>query len=301
MQGTSLGIGVMLLATSLSNVGAVVQKGAVDDLPPLEGLGAGGAIRAMLGSPRWLVGWVLGTIALVLNMVALGLADLSVIQPLNGVGMAVLAIFSRFYLGERLDGRALGGLALVGAGVALVGWVLPESRVFGTGDEILAAYPRLPAVAALLACGVLAAGAVAAALRPKLDLLRRPGIAGVLLALAAATCSVCGLTFSKGFFGLLGLEGLATLARPVAWLLLGLMLCLSLLALFLQQLSFQRGRAVVVTPVFAATSVVLPLGLGGAVFGEALPAACLGAVLLIAVGVVLLGAREPGTPGEGRP
>ena len=56
-----------------------------------------------------------------------------------------------------------------------------------------------------------------------------------------------------------------------------------------QQLSFQKGRAVVVTPIFGAVSVALPLATGLLVFREAVSPYTAFAVLFIVVGVVLLG------------
>lgn len=285
MGNTVLGVLLMLLSTSMVNVGAVLQKKAVDALPPFETVPLLDSVKAVLRAPIWLIGWAMASSAIVLNMVALGLADISVIQPLNGFGLVVLVLFSRAYLGERLDRLAVGGVALVIAGVAAVGLTLPESRVFSGMDEILGCYTQSGALLTVLAGlgGVVALVLVARKLSP---------VAGILFSLAAAGCSVLGLTFSKGFFGSLTLVGFgATLGRGAPWLLLGLLLAFSATALALQQLSFQKGRAVVVTPVFASASVVLPLFAGRFVFAEQLPLVALVGPALIVVGVVLIGMR----------
>ncbi len=293
MGNTGLAVLIMLVATSMTNIGAVLQKKAVDGLPPFDSAPLLDSVRAVLRTPLWLVGWLLATSAIVLNMVALGLADISVIQPLNGFGLVVLAVFSRFYLGERLAGPALGGVVLVIAGVAAVGFMLPPSQVFASAQEILACYTHGGAVAALGGFVLVAGGAWWLARR-------WAGMAGILFAFAAATCSVLGLSFSKGFFGMLTVVGPgATLGAWPSYLLLALLLCFSALALMLQQLSFQKGRAVVVTPVFASASVALPLAVGWFVFHERLPAAALAGPVLIALGVVLLGLRDDGTSLKG--
>ena len=292
MDNTTLGVLIMLLATSMTNVGAVLQKGAVDRLPPFHRTPLLESLRGLLRAPLWLLGWGIATAAIVLNMVALGLADISVVQPLNGFGLVVLAVFSRLYLGERLGGRALVGIALVVAGVAVVGVILPASRVFHDASRILACYAHGAAIGLLL--GFLSLALLCWALARHLA-----HLAGVLLAFAAATCSVIGLTFAKGLFGLLAVVGpAATLTTWQAGPLLILLLVFSSAALALQQLSFQRGRAVVVTPVFASASIVLPLLVGRWVFGEHLPTTVLAGPLLIVVGVALLGLRDglPPTP-----
>jgi drug/metabolite transporter (DMT)-like permease len=218
-------------------------------------------------------------------LVALGLADISVVQPLNGFGLAVLALFSRWYLGERLTPAMLAGIAAVIAGVAVIGATVAESRAPAGAGEILAAYTNgLPALAGLVVAPLVVWAAA-----------RRAGrLTGVLYAVAAAAASVVGLTFSKGAFGLFAVVGLgAALSTWPTYALLGVMLCFSTLAMFLQQMSFQKGKAVVVTPVFAATSVVLPLLAGAVVFGERVAWLTFLAVLFIVVGVVVLGAARP--------
>ncbi len=293
MGNTVLGVALMLLSTSMMNLGAVLQKKAVDALPAFDATPVLESVRAVLGTPLWLLGWGMATFAIVLNMVALGLADISIIQPLNGFGLVVLVLASRWLLGERMDTLAAAGVGLVVAGVAAVGFTLPESRVFADAGTLLAVYAQPVAIGSLAGFALLAGLAWVAARR----LLRW---AGILLAFAAALCSVVGLSFSKGYFGLLALEGLGPVlgsGRP--WLLLVLLLGFSVTAMLLQQLSFQKGRAVVVTPVFAAASVVLPLLVGWLVFGERLPVATLAGPALIVLGVVLIGMRAQGSQAGG--
>lgn len=285
MGNTTLGVIIMLVATSLMNMGAVVQKKAVDRLPRFEGRSLGANIRAVIRTPLWCLGWLLTTVAVVLNMVALGMADISVVQPLNGFGLVVLVLFSRFYLGERMDSKSVLGISLIVAGVAFVGFFLPESRVFGDSAELVGSYLQPAALGLLLLLGLgVLGGQQAARIWPR--------AAGILLALAAAVASVLSFTFSKGLFGVLGMLSLSqALVAPSTWALLALVLFFSFVALALQTLSFQKGLAIVVTPVFGASSVVLPLLTGRLVFGERLPALVLLAPLLITAGVVILGLR----------
>ncbi len=293
MGNTVLGVALMLLSTSMMNLGAVLQKKAVDTLPPFDATPLAQSVRAVLRTPVWLAGWGMATVAIVLNMAALGLADISVIQPLNGFGLVVLVLASRLLLGERLDAWAASGVALVVAGVAVVGFTLPSSRAFSTPNELLGVYAQPGALAALAGFALLAGFSWLVASKAKRH-------AGTLFAFAAAVCSVVGLSFSKGYFGLLALAGVgAVLGSGWPWLLLALLMCFSITAMMLQQLSFQKGRAVVVTPVFASTSVVLPLAVGRLVFGELLPLQALAGPLLIVVGVVLIGMRDQNEPTPG--
>jgi drug/metabolite transporter (DMT)-like permease len=280
------------VSTTLVNVGAVLQKREVDRLPDFEHTPLLQSLRGVLGAPLWVLGWLVTTVAVVLNMIALGLADISVIQPLNGFGLVVLALLSRFYLGERIDVRAIVGMGLIFGGVVVVGLVLPDSHVFGVPEELVSCFLG-PRALVTLGLGVLLLGLGSVLSR----FWRRA--AGILLAFVAAVGSVLSFTFSKGLFGILNLLGVAGAAGMWAcWVLLALVLIFSTAALALQQASFQRGEAIVVTPVFGASSVVLPLITGRLVFGETLPSFVLLAPLLIAAGVLMLGLRQ-GAPVRG--
>ncbi len=286
MNDTVLGIAIMLVSTSMMNVGAVIQKKAVDRLPSFDGRPILENVKNVLKTPLWLVGWAMGVAAIVSNMVALGMADISIIQPLNGFGLAVLAVFSRYYLGERLTPVTLAGVGAVIVGVVLIGATATVSREFTDANELLSSYTHRTALIALGGFLVMIFGLWALAKRAS-------RIAGVLYAYVAAACSVFGLTFSKGLFGIPHLIGWgAALTMWPTYLLAVIMFPFSTLAMFLQQMSFQKGRAVVVTPVFAATSVVLPLVIGATVFAESVSWLTIVAVLFIVVGVVLLGMKE---------
>lgn len=57
MSGTLIGVAIMGVSVSALNVGAVLQKKAVDRLPPLEGQPLAASVKAVLGTPS---GWSAG-------------------------------------------------------------------------------------------------------------------------------------------------------------------------------------------------------------------------------------------------
>jgi drug/metabolite transporter (DMT)-like permease len=283
VSDTVVGVLVMLVATSAMNVGAVLQKKAVDRLPPLDGQPLLASLKGVLGAPLWLVGWVLGTAAIVLNMVALGYADMSVVQPLNGFGLVVLALTSRAVLGERLTGATVTGMGAITAGLVILGLLASEGREWTSVAELHTRYAQ-PSGWGTLAALTAAVGLIWALAG------RAPRWSGVALAFAAATSSVLGLTCAKGLFAGFRLEGVGESLSTWQAYALGIpLLGFSTLAIVLQQLSFQKGRAVVVTPVFGATSVALPLATGALVFGEAVGPGAVVAVGCVVVGVGILG------------
>lgn len=225
--------------------------------------------------------------AIVLNWVALGFADMSVLQPLNGFGLVVLAICSRALLGERLTRLTSLGMGVVLIGLVGLGLQAAPSRAWAETAAVQACYVTPTGAATLASLLGLILGGWALASRSARG-------AGVLFAFVAAASSVLGLTCAKGLFVGIGLDGLATsLTRWATWALAAPLLGFSTLAIMLQQLSFQKGRAVVVTPVFGATSVVLPLATGALVFGEPVGVGTVVAAAVVGAGVALLGQTGP--------
>ncbi len=78
-------------------------------------------IMAVLSSPWIVAGAGLMLVHLVLYMAALGKADLSLALPLTAASYPITALLSRSYLGENVGTTRWIGIALITAGVAVVG------------------------------------------------------------------------------------------------------------------------------------------------------------------------------------
>lgn len=276
------GMALMLLATAMTNVGSVLQKCAVDGMPKLGSETLWVTVRRFLRSPRWVAGWLLAATAVVLSMAAVGLADLSLLLPINGVGLAILVVAARIGLREALTTARLFGIGTLIVGVVLLGLTASPSQKPTSIAACFSTFAEMPALMSLLGLTLLMGAAWKLARTPH-------RLAGVSAAFAAAGASVLGLVFGKGVSGAIALGGLTHgLTLPAAWAFAGLALGFSALALVLQQLSFQKGEAIVVTPVFAASGIVLPLVLGPWVFHEIVKPPAVGAVVIMLVGVLLL-------------
>ena len=283
MNDTILGIIIMLISTSIMNIGMVIQKQAVDKLPPFQSQSLKENLKAILASPLWILGWVMTTSGVVLNMIALGLADISLIQPLIGFGLIVLVIFSRFYLKESITKVMLAGIGISVIGVIMIGFGAGSGIEFKKVSELTNCYTTLKSIITL--CGFTVVIFILWNIAKK----AANHIASILYSFISALASVTGLTFSKGFFGMLNLVGFgATLSHAIAYFLITAGLGFSFLAITLQQLSFQKGKAVIVTPIFNVGSVCLPLISGYFVFGENITVMMISAMFFIIFGVYLL-------------
>jgi drug/metabolite transporter (DMT)-like permease len=146
----AVGIAVALVA-ALVNAFAVVLQAAEDRQAPLE---HGGRARLLVGlarRPRWLAGTGLMIVAWPLQVLALALAPITVVQPLLATTQLALLAMARMRLREQVGwNELLGSLAIV-AGVALVVWAAPRHTVHDVAALRLALPLALVGALALIA------------------------------------------------------------------------------------------------------------------------------------------------------
>ncbi|KAJ1617879.1 hypothetical protein T492DRAFT_604994, partial [Pavlovales sp. CCMP2436] len=92
---TSVTSGLVLafVASASNNIGKALQKSGTRDL-------ASHVLVAYARHPTWRLGFAADVAGAVLMLFALQAAPLSLVQPIAGSGMAVLALFSHYYLHE---------------------------------------------------------------------------------------------------------------------------------------------------------------------------------------------------------
>jgi len=270
-------IALSVLATSCYQVGLVLQKIAADRLPRL-GLGRDrrGAWRAFFRSPIWLVGTGITIVGWIAFLKAVANAPVSIVQPVLGFGLALLALFSVVVLHERLRPIEWAGIAMMLAGLVLLG-------VSASGEPSTASLApgRLAAVSVVF-LGLLAAAVPvgrAGALPPP-----------ILLGFGAGTLIGLAALYTKGLF--LSLESGFPL---LAWLVFApLMVGANLGGVGIQQAGFQQGRALIVVAMNAVTNKFVTIVGGMMTLGELLPvepalaAARIAGFLAILAGTIVL-------------
>ncbi|KAL4583605.1 hypothetical protein LXL04_008183 [Taraxacum kok-saghyz] len=73
-------------------------------------------VRAYASNKPWLIGFLMDYFGALLMLRALSLAPVSVIQPVSGCGLAILSVFSHFYLKEVMNAVDWLGITLAGLG-----------------------------------------------------------------------------------------------------------------------------------------------------------------------------------------
>lgn len=108
-----------IAATAGNNIGKVLQKKGTLILPPLSFKLK--VLRAYASNSAWIIGFLMDIFGAFLMLLALSQAPVSVIQPVSGCGLAILSVFSHFYLKEIMNAVDWIGIALAGIGTIGVG------------------------------------------------------------------------------------------------------------------------------------------------------------------------------------
>jgi hypothetical protein len=264
----ALGIVAAVGASVLYNTSIALQALEARDVPHEHSLRIS-LIGKLIRNRKWLGATVLGFLGWPLEIVALLLAPLTVVQPCLVSGLIVLLWLGTKKLGEAPGRREFVAVAAIVAGVAGVAWAAPDRTTDHAGT---------------VAIGV-ALGLVAIPIAAPYLLRGRTARAGFLVVLSAGFGYAWTAIASK----LLTDELAAgTLLIAVVWLLTAL--ASEGLALLSEMSALQQRPATRVAPVMFAVQVLVPVILAPLIFEEKWSTTPLGGLVLVAfIGVALAG------------
>ena len=292
----SIHIAILLavLASVGFNVGTAFQKSAAVRLPKLSFPPKRETLAAFLTNGPWMRAFLITLASEACFLVAAANAPISLVQPLLGTGLIVLAGFSVFYLNERLSaGEWLGVFTLI-AGLAMLGASAERGEVRGL--EVIS-WARLVGLTAVLVVSVFVARAVEQRRPGTFDIELLVGAAGgVMIGIGALFTRVMLLEFQAGNVVLGTVLLLVTIASMTS-------------GLFTQQGGFQRGRAMTVTAFLAVLNKIIAIFGGMFALGEVLPESIekqalrvtgLGALLVGSVLLARFGKQEKASVAAGQ-
>ncbi|EPS66633.1 hypothetical protein M569_08144, partial [Genlisea aurea] len=134
-----------IIATAGNNIGKVLQKSGTLILPPLTF--KFNVLRAYVSNITWITGFLMDISGAGLLLLALSDAPVSVVQPVSGCGLAILSVFSHFYLKEIMNPIDWIAIALAAIGTIGVGAGAEEQNA---SSVLLSHLPRLALVVAFL-------------------------------------------------------------------------------------------------------------------------------------------------------
>jgi drug/metabolite transporter (DMT)-like permease len=291
---TYAGIPLALLATTAYNLGLVLEKRALGQLPPLDLRRAPRAVASLATSRAWLTGFAFMLAGLACQAVVLAVEPVSLVQPILASGVVGVLVLSRLWLRERLRGGEAWCVAAMVAAVVLLALSSAGSEVSRHASPGAMAEVMLPSAGLGL---LVAAGSLRA---------RRDGAAVTGVWSGFGT----GLLYGVAALALKGLSGILVRHQTVAGLAAALAAAPYLYALagslavamLLFQAALQAHRASIVVPVSGVTGSAYFMIAGTWLFHEHLPAspARLGlrlAGIVLAAGVLIaLSRQQPAEP-----
>jgi len=251
MMSLAIPICFAVLAATGINIGKVFQKEAACRLPTLRL--QRDVLCQYVKCTDWLMGLACDIGGTLFMVVALSLAPVSVIEPVAGSGLAILALFCHYYLHERLSCKQWIGIGFAMSGVIGMGVIAaPSNNPMSTGAI-------LPLLACLMGVQVALEMCYLKTKRDELVEVASGYQAGMLFGLSAATTRLgqvmaqqTGIIYCFG-----GGIACSFLLSPVGF--------------FFQTRGFKRGRAVIVVTFTSLSSISTGLLVGLTVLNEPIP------------------------------
>ena len=263
-----LGLGILcaVVASVLYNTSIALQALQAREVPQEHALRVS-LIGKLLHNRKWLLATGLGLLGWPLEIVALLLAPLTVVQPCLASGLLVLLWLGVTRLGERPGTREYAAVTAIVAGVAGVAWAAPDRTTDHAASWAIAlslALVALPIFAPYLLRGRRSAAGTLAVVS-----------AGFGYAWTAIASKLLTDELSDGTV-LIAAIWLATAAASEG------------LALLSEMSALQRRPATHVAPVMFAVQVLVPVILAPLIFGEEWSTTPLDGVALVAFMLVAL-------------
>jgi len=278
-DGFVAGLAAAVGAAVLYGSAPVAQAVAARQAPLGRGVGVGLAIR-LVRRPIWLIGLAGEVGGFVIEAYAFSAAPATLVAPTASVDLVVFVLLATLVFGARWSRAGIGGAAAMTAAVVLLAVSLHGGSLGRPADtgELVGLGAGCVAVAATLA-GLGQRALVAG--RPQVAAAAFSSGAGVAYGVATLATRQVGRTFS-------GDRPWHLLATPTPYVLA---VC-SVLAIALMQRGLQTGP-LLTYPIVSAASAFLPVAVGGALLGDAVPGgglriAFVCAFVLVAAGLILI-------------
>jgi drug/metabolite transporter (DMT)-like permease len=273
-SSTGAGLAVAAVAAACYETGYAFQ--ALE----ARGVGARHALRAsLLGqlvrNSRWLGATALSLFGWPLQVLALALAPLALVQPTLALGLLLLLVLGARVLDERVGRRELAAVALVVGGIACLAAAAPQRGSMTGGTGLVVAFAALAALAVA-------------------PYAMRRGRAGLLAVLAAGAADSIAALAAKLTAGELA-DGRWAVAVAIA----ALAAAAGVLATVSEMSALQRLPATRVAPIVLAFQIAVPVLVAAIVGGEDWGATALGGVvvgaglLAVLAGTVVLAVSRP--------
>lgn len=284
---TAAGILIAIASALLFNHAVYRMKISVEVLPKIDMKSSWGVVKAFVTNWPWMSSQIENIAGFVLYAVALSIIPVSIVEPITAAGIVLLVYLAIRELGEKVRMRDYVAIGMTVLGVILISLSLERGVSETTPDYhlfwIFAVVILGVAVCAPLLFGRRSASVLAVALAVSGGLL--DGMAGVFTRLVM-------INWGKDWLATLILLVICALTYVSAFIIL--------------QAGLQRGKAIIVAPVYNGVMELIPIVVGIVALNESFPkvngktdiflsAMRILAFALILVGTLMLASRKEET------
>ena len=297
----ALAVIMAMVATTMINYSGYMQKRELDKLPLIGSQKPMETVKAFIKCRPWLEAQGLQFGGTFIKAIAVGLAPLSVVQPINTAGIAVLAVLAITKLGERPTISDW-----LGIGTIIVGLIMLGRTLIGVPTK---AFSYNPFVLWFFVIFFFAAAGLSLYNGFTRKHPNAPNLiavaSGVLIGLTAVIIKLGWNDVGSRFWE----HGFRNaLLSPYLYLII----LLPIITLVLDQIAMQRGKAIIVVPITTGMSNLIPIIIGIVAMHEPMPSSAgmflmrLASFVFIIGGSIILSLRReeeeetsPTEPGEG--
>lgn len=122
--GAAMSVALLVVSICFAIAGQLTLKSAMNQIGRIGSAQvsqAGSTITKAIKTPRLWIGLVLFGVSALFWLVVLSRVPLSLAYPLVGISYILIVAFARFFLGESVPALRWAGVAIVAAGIAIVG------------------------------------------------------------------------------------------------------------------------------------------------------------------------------------
>ncbi len=262
----ALAIFLGVLSYSMLNVGMGLQKKGADSLPKIDKQKVWQNLKNFFTNKTWLFGFILVQSQWILLTMALDFAPISMITPLMSFGMVTLVIFSYFYLKEAISFVEIGGIIAIIIGIVILGLTNPDEEVVFTLDETIERFSSTWSIVFLAVIFMISIGLIL------LSILRKYKNADILFGISAGITDALGAIFLKALMTGADFRDTTIVTESVLnwfwWFIMIIMIIFNGTATIYLQVAYQRGKAVIVAPIFAVLAMIVPVFAGIIIFSD---------------------------------
>ena len=288
-----IGIILGLISYASLNIGMVLQKKGANSLQKIENETLIGNLKNFLTCKIWVLGFILISLPFFLLIAALSFTPLTLVFPLMGFGLIILSIFSKFYLKEEISNMEYYGIAITIAGIFLLTFFsnLSNIQTFTIGEIWNLIFSPISFIIILIILGI-------SIFLYVYTITHNYYKASIIMGALSGISAGLGAIFSKGVataFSPLDISVILSKILNLFWIILLLIVLFANLAsTILNQVGFQKGKAIQVVPLYSVIGIVLPILFGIFILneweGQLIPNMILQifGIIIIIIGIVIL-------------